>query len=680
MFLFLGVWRLHSLAKATGAVAFALSSFMITQTDYYATAIGWVPLILFFYHRALVHLRFSTAVLAGISIALAFCQGDLQTIYGTVFLILIYTVVLRKGVRGNISPGKYYRFVWKSYLLMGAVALLISAVQLLPSIQTLICSGKLYSTTIKEASQESLHLGRLQEFVHYAHHSDLHDEKMLKFMGINEPSVRRIFLGLASVFLLGFALHRLSKRALLIACGLVVTFVLSLGSAGGIFSLLWHALPGFKILKSPEKWLGLFTFFFTAGLALGLDRFQRKEAKNYHRWSGWTPLPIIIVMIFLILWLGSPAPPLPAMPDKGAALRSVQVNGWIYAAGITIIFISLAALAVLRVIRVRRFVPIFGAICILELLAFQSWAKQPDLESKHIYENIRPVGIETITSNPSARLIRFPADSYIANETYEKKRKRAEFRKNRIRAEMWRRTYHGNIGSEYQAYTVHGHTSNERPEEKIFWHTANYIRAINCFSAKYLLAHKGEPVIRRNPHLKAISSFDNELVIFENSQALPRAYCVSRSILKSEDGEAAITLFEKEFDPRKEVVLSCDEASLEISDDAPPPDAELIKHEPRRIEVRILNSEKPAFLILTDSYEYGWKAKVDEKVLPIYRANLLFRAVLIPAGAKKVEFYYNPWTFYLGLMISILSGLLVVPLYLLFRRKDIEKSNNRHNN
>ena len=76
-------------------------------------------------------------------------------------------------------------------------------------------------------------------------------------------------------------------------------------------------------------------------------------------------------------------------------------------------------------------------------------------------------------------------------------------------------------------------------------------------------------------------------------------------------------------------------------------------------------SSQPKLLLLTDNYYPGWKAAVDREETEILRANYTFRAVPLTAGGHEVRFYYDPMSFKVGLIISVLSlvalGVLVKP-------------------
>lgn len=60
-------------------------------------------------------------------------------------------------------------------------------------------------------------------------------------------------------------------------------------------------------------------------------------------------------------------------------------------------------------------------------------------------------------------------------------------------------------------------------------------------------------------------------------------------------------------------------------------------------------------LVVSDSYDTAWKARLDGKRVPVLRVNGLFRGVLIPAGDHLVEFNYAPVSVTLGLLLTGLS-------------------------
>jgi uncharacterized membrane protein YfhO len=69
---------------------------------------------------------------------------------------------------------------------------------------------------------------------------------------------------------------------------------------------------------------------------------------------------------------------------------------------------------------------------------------------------------------------------------------------------------------------------------------------------------------------------------------------------------------------------------------------------------------KPGYLFLSDTYYPGWRVWVDGKEKKIYRADKFFRAVGLEAGKHQVRFLYDPFSFKLGALVSVLSFLGVV--------------------
>ena len=82
---------------------------------------------------------------------------------------------------------------------------------------------------------------------------------------------------------------------------------------------------------------------------------------------------------------------------------------------------------------------------------------------------------------------------------------------------------------------------------------------------------------------------------------------------------------------------------------------EIIKYSPNEVVIRAeVNS--PKFLLLSDQYYPGWKAFLDTKRVKIYKADFILRAVHITrAGVHTVKFVFDPFSFKLGLAVSLVT-------------------------
>ena len=75
-------------------------------------------------------------------------------------------------------------------------------------------------------------------------------------------------------------------------------------------------------------------------------------------------------------------------------------------------------------------------------------------------------------------------------------------------------------------------------------------------------------------------------------------------------------------------------------------------------------TEATGLLVLSDTYDRGWKATIDGQATPVYAANHAFRAVAVPAGAHQVDFRYEPLSFRIAVALSLVTLGAVVGVYL----------------
>jgi len=146
-----------------------------------------------------------------------------------------------------------------------------------------------------------------------------------------------------------------------------------------------------------------------------------------------------------------------------------------------------------------------------------------------------------------------------------------------------------------------------------------------------------------------------DVKVYQNLDNLPRAFVVHRARVL--DDEAAIAaMMDEAFRPGEEVILAEGEP---LEGEGGRDEVEIVLYEPERVVVEARLAEE-GYLVLTDAYYPGWRALVDEREVPIHRADVLFRAVRLPAGWHRVEFIYDPLSFKIGAAISLAALLGVV--------------------
>jgi uncharacterized membrane protein YfhO len=104
----------------------------------------------------------------------------------------------------------------------------------------------------------------------------------------------------------------------------------------------------------------------------------------------------------------------------------------------------------------------------------------------------------------------------------------------------------------------------------------------------------------------------------------------------------------------------------------PPADDEagrcrIVAYRPDRVEIEV-DARRPATLVLLDSYDPGWHARVDERPAEVRRANVAFRAVDVPPGRHRVRMEYRPRALTVGIAVTAVSGAVALAVGLLAAR------------
>lgn len=154
--------------------------------------------------------------------------------------------------------------------------------------------------------------------------------------------------------------------------------------------------------------------------------------------------------------------------------------------------------------------------------------------------------------------------------------------------------------------------------------------------------------------------------VYENLNAMPRTWLASTVVKIDPDNALKVINTSllpdgSEFNPLQTALV---EENLTLSSQ-PDPNASAAVESLSDNSMEVRTSSKIAnFLVTSDVYYPGWRARIDGKEAPLYRANYALRGVLVPAGQHRVVFEYRPWAFRLGALISSLSLLLLAAISL----------------
>jgi hypothetical protein len=149
-----------------------------------------------------------------------------------------------------------------------------------------------------------------------------------------------------------------------------------------------------------------------------------------------------------------------------------------------------------------------------------------------------------------------------------------------------------------------------------------------------------------------------DMKIYANTSALPRAFFVNR--YEVADGLSILNRINaRSFDPRY-VAYLMEDPNIAIEPPHAAASAQIVNYGIHNIELKVTTAGNNLLFLSETYYPVGWKAFIDGKETPIYRANYLFRAVAVPPGIHKLELKFEPKGFYLGKNLSLAANVLIV--------------------
>jgi hypothetical protein len=159
----------------------------------------------------------------------------------------------------------------------------------------------------------------------------------------------------------------------------------------------------------------------------------------------------------------------------------------------------------------------------------------------------------------------------------------------------------------------------------------------------------------------------SDVKIYENTTVQPRAFVAHRAINVADDiwgtEEALVAMRESAFDPARTVIISGDLASVE--NPSTPSRARITAYEAEQIVMQV-EAAAPGYLVLTDAFYPGWTATINGEPAPLQRADVMFRAVPVPAGSSEVVIAYRPAWLPGALIVGGVAWLLVLLLLIFF--------------
>jgi hypothetical protein len=432
-----------------------------------------------------------------------------------------------------------------------------------------------------------------------------------------------LFIGVIPLILLSLRLPYRDRRSAFFFFLTVGIFglIMAMGKALPFYSLLYH-LPGFNTFRIPGRFSFLFTFGIIMASAISLEDLQSRHFSGIHSLKRGFRSGIIFTAVMIV--------------SLGLALLFIDIPesrkaDSLFSVILALVFILIAWVLIARIGRSKT-----GSLPALYLVVL-------------VFFELFLFGHRFAPGPLSARQF-YPPRGILSNL------------KNRTQISPFRLQFlrhpnplpgnpgilSDNLGNVYGLETINGYNPLRLARYDLFLNGVDVEKARQLLNVRYILRIAGSGI--------------------EKSTALP---CCARFGLRSHlipvenDREALDLLNDRSFDPHTQAVIESPPTIPINRDNAPRQlgSVKIRKYRPQRIVLDI-EARHNSLLFASEIWYPGWRARLNDRDVPIIRTNFLFRGVEIPAGNHRLILFYRSNYFELGLGFSLV--ILTAIIFMIF--------------
>lgn len=688
---------------ANGALMGSLVFGFSAHSLFHLTGLGWwgglmwLPLILLFADRAIKRSQAGGvryAILAGVFLAAQFFCGYLPNqIYYVGAVVLYYGFfawVARRREEGERATIRLLAMM----LVTLAVGLALSATQWVPSLELLSYSNR--KIVGVELGYVWLPPWYAATLVFPNLFGTAYDAKMLTlFTAIGVSHDHILYLGIAALAPLGFCLYwlratsakRREEAGLLVPVAasygrtrvrsflLIAAVSLLIMMAAPLYVPVTRYIPILQVIRVAVRAGVLFLFGASALVAYGTDRLLQSGTDALRRFwlvtrrfATWVAGLVMLAVAgaYFLRLLGLESDPAGrgrlAFVRRAAAALAEQMappgaSLLIPLAMVFVLVVLVWAFAGQR-LTARRFFASLVALLLIDLF----WnATQFDhtFNRSHVFPQTELT--RTLRSLPPGRVLVVPSELETNRSVFTEK----------IIAPP-------NTLLPYQIPTVTGKNqqfprwyrefaSLVEPQPNLSHVVFDQYRSpfFDLLDVRYILTHESAaPLVGYD-----LITTAEGVSLYENKNALPRAFFVREVIQVGSPSASLEALREASFDPRTTAVIemSDDLGSLQTPAGA---SANIVEDKRNRVVIETSNDQR-GLLVLSDNFYPGWRAYIDGTQVNVLRANHTMRAVSVPAGRHMVLFAFMPASFFVSMYVSLAAGVLTLAAFIVpaFKRR-----------
>jgi hypothetical protein len=644
------------LAAAIGGVAYAFGGFAVGQVGHLnqISAAAWLPAVLLAYDRFAATRRIQWVALGALALAMQLLAGHPQETYMTLIVL---------GIFGAVSAPWRSRRQLAWCAIGGAFMCLLgadlAAAQLLPTLELAPLSIRGDGVNWPDAVAGSLPSYLSVRALLPPYWVRVSNSEYLGYVGVTP-----IVLGLLAVML---------GRSRPVLFGVVISCIglfLALGENNPVYAAVFYGVPGFDTFRVPARWLLLWQFGAATLAALGADWIGRGAKVYLRRPQVWARmLAVVCILVVALAW----------QRDEGEPFAQRRTT--FAFAGIAAATLALGAMP-----HLGR--PILALGMLVGLTGAELWAVADASPARQAPPPVFTPGesVDWLRAHGATDQERFLSLARPEYVPASENAMRAELGglpepviESVLVAQKWNDTLTPNLALQYGLNTADGYDGgvlpllrwvnlsrllvpSPRPDGVLLTRLEDLPtdRLLDLLGVRYLIANTGMP---GRPGIHIVDFGDLEL--FVRSNPVPRSLVVFGSSHAESDNAALERMGQSDFDSNREVVLATQSLALSSQSSLEPTPVQPDVVAAERWHARVSLSQ-PGYLLQREAWYPGWRARVDGVETPMVRADVLFRAVPLDAGAHDVEIFFDGATFRHGALLSLI-GLLLTAVLLLWR-------------
>ena len=673
LFLFLNEYKLNKIASFTAGLIFMFSGFIVAHKGqpWMLYAMVWCPLILLFLEKFRKTRRFEFVLIASVFYSFSFFGGSAHLfLYSSIviFLFIIYY--------SFIYQTKNYYFLLAGLIFIFGI--LLVSIQFIPTFELMRNSVR---NTIEYGyfTSFSYDLRLIPTlFFPFLYGSG---PSGIPYFGPGTFGEVVAYFGISTMPFVIFGLFDKNKHKYFWIFVLIFSFLLVLGRNTPLYKLMYE-IPLYNKFRIPTKNWFEFGLAFSILAGFGLNYFIEFTAKKIKKsivtsivFLGSAAGIFIIVSYFLSK--GDNASMLNRL-----GLGPEQIQLFIKSLRITnqTIFIPLILLAatiiflIISLFKKNKVIYIlFVVLIFFDLFTIRNYT-EGSISKDYIYKDIKNSSSLKLLNSQNENFRIYPYVDFRPEGYWIFPNSSTHYHLDIISG------YDPLALSNYNYLTGLGFFIQKSDVERLLKNN-NVLSILNNKYIFYFKPSDDEQFLSEinvNADYKIVYE-DNGTIILENPNFVPRFNFVNRIVGVSDIEDARKILWEEQsssgkvsFDPNlTALVENPDFVKSEFNKRGA--NLEIVEYKNNKV---VLKTESPedSYLIFSDTYYPGWKAYIDKNETKIYKTDGILKGIYIPAGEHEITFSFLPGNFWLGVSITIFSYIsLIIAAVILFFKKKINR-------